>query len=76
MADGNIRPRPDRGVVLLDGSMGQELIHRGASGNETLWAAEALVHSPEVVLEVHRDYIAAGADVITVNSYSTIRHRR
>jgi len=65
---------PD-GVTLLDGSMGQELIKRGASGNGLLWAAEALFKSPQVVREIHQDYIRAGADIICTNSYSTIRNK-
>ena len=63
------------GVTLLDGSMGQELINRGAGGHGGLWAAEALFRSPETVLAVHEDYIAAGADVICTNSYSCIRNK-
>ena len=62
-------------VTLLDGSMGQELINRGAGGNGLLWAAEALFHSPETVQEIHEDYISAGADIICTNSYSTIRNK-
>lgn len=60
-------------VTLLDGSMGQELINRGAGHHDLLWAAGALLHQPEIVRQVHEDYIRAGADVITTNSYSTIR---
>jgi len=64
-----------RRVTLLDGSMGQELINRGAGGRGQLWSADALVHRPETVLEIHKDYIRAGADIITTNSYSTIRDK-
>ncbi len=62
-------------VTLLDGSMGQELINRGAGGHGLLWAAEALLAAPGVVRDIHVDYIEAGADVITTNSYSTIRNK-
>jgi S-methylmethionine-dependent homocysteine/selenocysteine methylase len=62
-------------VALLDGSMGQELINRGAGGHGLLWAAQALFESPETVLAIHRDYIAAGADVICTNTYSCIRNK-
>ena len=64
---------PD-GLILLDGSMGQELINRNASGQGVLWSAKALFDNPEVVMEVHEDYIRAGADIITVNSYACIRN--
>ena len=55
--------------------MGQELINRGKGGNGVLWAAEALFESPATVRDIHEDYIRAGADIITTNSYSTIRHK-
>lgn len=61
--------------TLLDGSMGQELINRGAGHHDLLWAAGALLYQPETVRQVHEDYIRAGADVITVNSFSTIRNK-
>ena len=64
---------PD-GLVVLDGGMGQELINRKASAQGVLWSAKALFDFPEVVQAVHEDYIRAGADVITTNSYSCIRN--
>ncbi len=64
---------PD-GLILLDGSLGQELINRKASGQGVLWSAKALFDAPEVVQEVHEDYIRAGADIIATNSYSCIRN--
>jgi len=61
-------------LILLDGGMGQELISRNASGQGVLWSATALFDFPEAVLAVHEDYIRAGADVITANSYACIRN--
>ena len=63
-------PRP----VLLDGGMGRELRFRGVEILPTIWSANALLVAPDVVRDVHRDYIAAGADVITTNTYGVIRH--
>jgi S-methylmethionine-dependent homocysteine/selenocysteine methylase len=60
-------------VALLDGSMGQELINRGVTGHGLLWSAGALLASPDTVRDVHLDYISAGADIITTNTYSTNR---
>jgi len=65
---------PD-GIVLMDGGMGQELRLRGIKGANILWSAYALVTAPEVVSDIHRDYIRAGAQIITTNTYSTIRRR-
>ena len=64
---------PD-GLILLDGGMGQELINRNASGQGVLWSAKALFDNPAAVQAVHEDYIRAGADVITANSYACIRN--
>jgi len=64
---------PD-GLIILDGGMGQELINRNASAQGVLWSARALFDHPEVVQTVHEDYIHAGADVITTNSYACIRN--
>lgn len=59
-------------VTIMDGGMGRELTRRGAATRTGLWSAQALIDAPEVVLEVHRDYIAAGARMITTNSYSCV----
>lgn len=61
------------GPWLLDGGMGRELRVRGVEILETIWSATALVVAPEVVRQIHADYIAAGADVITTNTYGVIR---
>ena len=58
-------------VTILDGSLGHELMHRGFDDRE-LWATQALIESPEAVVSLHMDYIAAGADVITTNTYSCV----
>jgi S-methylmethionine-dependent homocysteine/selenocysteine methylase len=63
---------PDR-TLILDGSMGRELRLRGVEIPETIWSANALLVAPGEVLNVHLDNIAAGADVITTNSYGIIR---
>ena len=59
-------------VTVMDGGMGRELIRRGAALRSGLWSAKALLEAPGIVAEVHRDYIAAGARVITTNSYSCV----
>ncbi|MEO0392883.1 MAG: homocysteine S-methyltransferase family protein [Pseudomonadota bacterium] len=61
--------------VLLDGGMGQELISRGVSNTSRLWSAQALIDDPDMVLGVHRDYVAAGCDVLITNTYSTNGNR-
>jgi S-methylmethionine-dependent homocysteine/selenocysteine methylase len=60
-------------ITLLDGGMGFELQLRGVrvpSHIESIWSALALVEEPEAVVEVHIDYLDAGADVLTINNYA------
>ncbi len=59
--------------VLLDGGMGRELGFRGVEVSDLIWSAQALVDAPDVVREIHTDYIDSGADVITTNTYCTLR---
>ena len=61
------------GPVILDGANGTELERLGARMDQDLWCARALADRPDLVHEVHRRYIDAGADVITTNSYSATR---
>jgi len=64
---------PD-GPILMDGGMGQELIHRGQPEGPN-WSAQALIDTPEMVREVHEEYIRAGARIILTNTYSVVRRR-
>ena len=60
---------------LLDGGMGQEIVNRGGKGLYGEWASAALTEAPDLVSAIHRDYIEAGADIITTNTYGTTRSR-
>ena len=56
-------------LVLLDGSTGHELKERlGVSSFAT--AMFANVKQPELVTSVHADYVEAGCDVLTTNSFT------
>ena len=57
--------------LLLDGAMGTELINRGISLPLPIWSADANLTHPEVVKGIHLDYIKAGADIITTNTFRT-----
>ena len=56
-------------ILLLDGAMGTMLQSRGMSGN-----FDGLnLTAPEAVADIHRAYIAAGADIIETNTFSSNR---
>src|SRR5215510_12600683 len=60
-----------RGPVLFDGAMGTELFARGVPSGRCL--EELNLSEPVLVTSVHRDYIAAGADVIETNTFQANR---
>lgn len=62
-------------VTLLDGGMGQELLKRSGSKPTPMWSAQVLMDQPEIVRDLHVDFIRAGARVITLNSYSATPER-
>lgn len=59
------------GPLLFDGAMGTELCARGAATGQCL--EELNLSQPLLVRGVHRDYIAAGADVIETNTFRANR---
>jgi S-methylmethionine-dependent homocysteine/selenocysteine methylase len=60
-------------VLILDGAMGTELHRRGADISLPLWSARAIRTHPEVVRQIHLDYLAAGAEIITTNTFRTTK---
>jgi len=63
----------DHTPLILDGAMGTELRRREVDTGLPLWAANALLVNPEIVAQIHADYLAAGADIITTNTFRTTR---
>jgi S-methylmethionine-dependent homocysteine/selenocysteine methylase len=57
--------------LVLDAAMGTELQRRDADTRLPLWSARALLQDPELVWTVHADEAAAGADVLTANTFRT-----
>lgn len=62
-------------ITLLDGGMGQELVHRAGDRPTPLWSTQVMVDHPGLVRAIHDDYFAAGATVATANSYA-LHHDR
>lgn len=57
--------------LVLDGAMGSMLQSSGEKSKGSLWMSYVNIKSPEKVLEVHKKYIEAGADIITTNTFRT-----
>lgn len=61
------------GTLILDSGTSTELERRGAKMQNTQWSASVSLESFDLLVDTHRAYIDAGADVITVNSYASSR---
>jgi S-methylmethionine-dependent homocysteine/selenocysteine methylase len=61
--------------VVLDGAGGTELERRGYIDRRRLWSAGAIEDAPAMVVQIHRDYIEAGAQVITTQTFTCCRRR-
>jgi homocysteine S-methyltransferase len=57
--------------IILDGGTGTDIQRRGVPMSNSTWCAEANLTHPQVVSEVHADYIKAGADIIIANTFAT-----
>ncbi len=62
--------------LILDGATGTELNRRGVDTGLPLWSANALMNDRDarILQQIHEDYLRAGADIITANTFRT--HRR
>ena len=71
----SVKKRMDGGeVILLDGAISTEIQKRGVPMDKLAWSGLGSKIGSETLLEVHKDYIRAGADVITTNTFSSARH--
>ena len=59
-------------VTVIDGGMGKELRRIGAPFRQPEWSALALMEAPEFVVEAHRNFIDAGAELIITNNYAVV----
>ncbi len=59
-------------ITVLDGGMGRELQRLGAPFRQPEWSALALMEGPEFVTAAHEGFAAAGAKVISTNSYAVV----
>ncbi|HEY0141879.1 MAG TPA: bifunctional homocysteine S-methyltransferase/methylenetetrahydrofolate reductase [Thermoanaerobaculia bacterium] len=61
----------DEHVYLFDGAMGTMLYSRGVFINKCY--DELNLHNPEIVLDVHRQYVRSGAEILETNTYGANR---
>ena len=61
-------------ILLLDGGVSTEIRRRGVALDKNVWSGLTTKTHPDDVRAVHEDYIEAGAQVITANTFATARH--
>ena len=61
-------------IILLDGGVSTEIQKRGVPLHSNVWSGLTTKTHPDEVRQVHEDYIRAGSQVITANTYATARH--
>ena len=64
----------DGEYILIDGATGTEIERRGVPMVDNAWNGGGALTHPEIVRQVHEDYIRLGAQVVVSNTFSTSRH--
>jgi S-methylmethionine-dependent homocysteine/selenocysteine methylase len=58
-------------TIILDGGTGTDIQRRGVPMAGETWCAEANLTHPDFVRAVHEDYVRAGAEIITANTFAS-----
>ena len=64
----------DGGRVLIDGATGTEIERRGVPQLDNAWNGGGALSHPDILRQVHEDYIRAGAEIIISNTFATSHH--
>ena len=62
-------PLDTKRKLILDGGLATVIESKGFDLGGHLWSAKMLLEAPEIIAEVHREYLVAGADIVTSASY-------
>ena len=60
-------------LLIIDGGTGSELQRRGVAMDANAWSGAAALGHEALLRRIHQDYIRAGAEVITANTFGTTR---
>ncbi|MFX3678123.1 homocysteine S-methyltransferase family protein, partial [Streptococcus suis] len=55
--------------LILHGALGTEFEFRGYDVSGKLWSAKYLFENPQYINDIHKDYIRAGAVLVTTSTY-------
>lgn len=60
--------------ILIDGATGTEIERRGVPQLDGAWNGGGALSHPDIVREIHKDYIRNGAEIVISNTFATSRH--
>ncbi len=60
--------------ILIDGATGTECLRRGVPELENGWSGGAALSHPEIVRQIHSEYIALGADLVASSTFASGRN--
>ena len=60
--------------ILIDGATGTEIERRGVPRLENAWNGGGALSHPDILRQVHQDYIGHGAEIVISNTFATSRH--
>jgi len=65
------KAKENKKPLILDGAMGSLLQQKGFKSGGDTWMTNVNSESPDTIISIHSDYIKAGADIITTNTFRT-----
>jgi homocysteine S-methyltransferase len=60
--------------IVIDGATGTEVERRGVPKLEKAWNGGGALSHPDIIRQIHADYIQAGAEIVISNTFATARH--
>ncbi|MDH3740719.1 MAG: homocysteine S-methyltransferase family protein [Hyphomicrobiales bacterium] len=60
--------------IMIDGATGTEIERRGVPQLDNAWNGGGALSHPDIVRQVHEDYLREGAEIIISNTFATSRH--
>ena len=60
--------------ILIDGATGTEVERRGVPQLDNAWNGGGALTHPDIVRQIHEDYIGSGAQIVISNTFATARH--
>ena len=62
----------DGECILIDGATGTEVERRGVPQHKNAWNGAAALSHPEILRQIHEDYINLGAEIVISNTFQRI----